>query len=191
MSSFLHGQDTIVNPSDTTQGSTYLLNKVTRDGETLPEIEIKEVSIRSKKSVSSKFQAWRFERLIYNIKRVYPYAIMVRERLESVNYELQFIESERDRKEYINQLEKNIFAEYEDDMRDMTITQGRLLIKLIDRETSNTSYELLQSYKSNFSAAFWQGIARIFGTNLKEEYDATGDDLIIEFIIVQIDEGLL
>jgi len=189
--SVLNGQDTLVNPADTSSGSSFLLNNVTRDGETLPEVEIKEVSIRSKKSVPSKFQAWRFERLIYNVKRVYPYAVMVRERLETVNYELKLIDSEKDRKEYLNQLEKNVFAEYEDDMRDMTITQGRLLIKLIDRETSNTSYELLQSYKSNLSAAFWQGIARIFGTNLKEEYDPQGDDLIIEFIIVQIDAGML
>lgn len=189
--SVLNGQDTLVNPADTSSGSSFLLNNVTRDGETLPEVEIKEVSIRSKKSAPSKFQAWRFERLIYNVKRVYPYAVMVRERLETVNYELKLIDSEKDRKEYLNQLEKNVFAEYEDDMRDMTITQGRLLIKLIDRETSNTSYELLQSYKSNLSAAFWQGIARIFGTNLKEEYDPQGDDLIIEFIIVQIDAGML
>ena len=88
-------------------------------------------------------------------------------------------------------MEKDVFAEYEDDMREMTITQGRLLIKLIDRETQNTSYELIRDYRGKLTAAFWQGIARIFGTNLKEKYDAYGEDMLIELIILDIDAGKL
>jgi hypothetical protein len=84
-----------------------------------------------------------------------------------------------------------VFAEYEDDMREMTMTQGRLLIKLIDRETQNTSYDLIRDFRGKFSAAFWQGIARIFGTNLKEEYDAYGEDAPIELIINEIESGRL
>ena len=76
-------------------------------------------------------------------------------------------------------------------MRQLTITQGRLLIKLIDRETQNTSYALIREYRGWFSAAFWQGIARIFGTNLKDEYDAYGQDALIELIIWEIDSGRL
>ena len=94
-------------------------------------------------------------------------------------------------KEYIQNVEKDVFAEYEDDMRQMTMTQGRLLIKLIDRETQNTSYELIKDYRGKFSAAFWQSIARIFGTNLKEEYDASGDDALVELIINDLDAGRL
>ena len=73
----------------------------------------------------------------------------------------------------------------------MTISQGRLLIKLIDRETQNTSYDLIKDYRGKLSAAFWQGIARIFGTNLKEEYDRFGDDALIEIIIMEIESGRL
>jgi hypothetical protein len=73
----------------------------------------------------------------------------------------------------------------------MTITQGRLLIKLIDRETQNTSYVLIKDYRGKLSAAFWQGIARIFGTNLKSEYDPEGEDALIESIIQEIDAGRL
>jgi len=185
------GQDTLFQVGDTITGSTYLLNNVSRDGETLPEVEIKEVIITSNRSLASKFQYWKYQRLIYNIKLVYPYAIMVRERLWQVNSELMAIPGERERKNYLDEVEKDIFANYEDDMREMTITQGRLLIKLIDRETSNTSFELLRDYKGKLSATFWQSIARIFGTNLKEEYDPAGDDVIIEFIILEIDSGRL
>jgi hypothetical protein len=73
----------------------------------------------------------------------------------------------------------------------MTITQGRLLIKLIDRETQNTSFELIRLYRGSLSAAFWQGIARIFGTNLKEEYDPYGDDAVMEIIVQAIESGTL
>ncbi len=108
---------------------------------------------------------------------------------KEVNEELNNIPDEKDRKQYIKSVEKDVFSEYEDDMRQMTITQGRLLIKLIDRETQITSYELIREYRGKISAGFWQGIARIFGTNLKAEYDAYGEDLLIELIITEIDAG--
>jgi hypothetical protein len=128
---------------------------------------------------------------VYNIKRVYPYAILVRDMLSQVNEELMMLEDDRERRKYIKGVEKEVFGKYEGDMRNMTITQGRLLIKLIDRETQNTSYELIREYRGGFSAVFWQGIARIFGSNLKDDYDAYGDDLLIELIISEIDAGRL
>lgn len=179
---------------DTAKSRIYLLQKVKRNGETLPEIEIKEVSVYSHQRSSTRreqSQFKKYERLVYNIKKVYPYALIVRERLSKVNADLEKIIGEKDRKEYIKNLEKEVFGEYEDDMRDMTLTQGRLLIKLIDRETANTSYELIRRYRGGLSAAFWQGIARIFGTNLKEEYEPYGDDILIELIIEDIESGLL
>ena len=185
------GQDTTSFTNDSISGRSYLLNNVTRDGETLPEVEIKEVSIVSHKSLASRFEYWKYQRLIYNIKRVYPYALMVRERLWEVDMDLQTKTSDKERRQYLNEVEKDVFANYEDDMREMTITQGRLLIKLIDRETSNTSFELLQDYKGKISAVFWQSVARIFGTNLKEEYDPAGEDAMIEFIILEIEAGRL
>jgi hypothetical protein len=97
--------------------------------------------------------------------------------------------TEKERREYMKKVEKDVFAQYEGDMRQMTITQGRLLIKLIDRETQNTSYTLIQDYRGKLAAAFWQGIARIFGTNLKEQYDPFGEDALIESIILEIDAG--
>lgn len=177
--------------SDTVSTRSYLLQNVERDGVTLPEVEIKEVTVVARPRSSNRSEYRKYERLINNIRRVYPYAIMVRRRLIQVNEEMRNITNERDRKEYMKRVEKDVFAEYEDDMRQMTITQGRLLIKLIERETQNTSYDLIKDYRGKLTAAFWQGIARIFGTNLKEEYDAYGDDALIELIIMEIDAGRL
>jgi hypothetical protein len=184
-------EDTLKHKNDTIPERSYLIQNVNRDGVTMPEVDIKEVTVVPRNRPEKRSDYRKYERLVYNIKRVYPYAIMVRIRLNQVNEAMKNITDEKSRREYMKSVEKDVFAEYEDDMRQMTISQGRLLIKLIDRETQNTSYELIKDYRGKFSAAFWQSIARIFGTNLKEEYDPYGDDAIIELIINELDAGRL
>jgi hypothetical protein len=191
----LSGQkDTLMQRKDSSASRLYLLQKVKRNGETLPEIEIKEVAVYGHQNSGTRreqSQFRKYERLVYNLKRVYPYALIVRQKLDEVNTTLMGIPDEKGRKEYLKKFEKDIFREYEDDIQELTITQGRLLIKLIDRETMNTSYALIKQYRGGLSAAFWQGIARIFGTNLKEEYDPWEQDILIELIIQDIENGLL
>jgi hypothetical protein len=184
--------DTSKQKNDTLPDRVYLLQQVKRDGVTMPEIQIKEVTVLGKSSDKTR-RVWarRYDRLVYNLKTVYPYALIVRQRLSEVNEDLARMTTDRERRRYIKDVENNVLGEYEDDARNMTITQGRLLIKLIDRETQNTSYELIRLYRGGISAAFWQGIARIFGTNLKEQYDPYGDDIVIELIIQDIEAGRL
>ncbi len=176
---------------DTLPGNYYQLHATERDGIVLPEIELKEVYIVGREKTSRKFPFHRYQRLTYNLKKVYPYALVVRSKIGEINHVLEMIPDDKGRRKYLKNIEKDIFGEYEDDVRDMTITQGRLLIKLIDRETQNTSFELIRQYRGSFSASFWQAIARIFGTNLKAEYDPYGEDFIIELIIGEIDAGNL
>ena len=171
----------------------YLIQTVERDGVVMPEIEIKEVTIigRSSKGSAAAREYRRNERLIYHIKKAYPYAIIARERMKQVNKELTEMESDRERREYLKEVEKDVFSEYKDEIMKLTITQGKILIKLIDRETQNTSFNLIRDYRGGVSAAFWQGIARIFGTNLKAEYDRFGEDANIEDIVLDIEAGRL
>jgi hypothetical protein len=183
--------DSVKQKSDTLPGRSYLLQQVKRDGVILPEVEIKEVTVYAHPTFAKKSDFRKYERLVYNLKKVYPYALLVRNKLLQVNSELAKYEDDKERNKYLRKVEKEVFANYEGDIRDMTITQGRLLIKLIDRETQNTSYSLIKEYRGKFSAAFWQGIARIFGTNLKEEYDPNGEDTLIESIIQEIEAGRL
>jgi hypothetical protein len=164
---------------------------VERDGITLPEINIKEVIIIGRPSTARKFPFYRYQRLIYNLKKVYPYSLVVRDKLSEANDQLMKIPDEKGRKKYLRQFEKNIFGEYEDDVRDMTITQGKLLIKLIYRETYNTSYDLIRQYRGSLSAAFWQAIARIFGSDLKADYDPFGEDAIMEIVLIELEAGNL
>jgi hypothetical protein len=184
-------KDSLKIKSDSLPDRFYLLQNVSRDGEKLPEIEIKEVNIVGRRKLFEGFQYWRYERLVYNVKRVYPYALIVRDKLKEVNGILEKLPDDKGRKKYIKELEKQVFHDYEGDMNEMTITQGRILIRLIDRETENTSYDLIKEYRGKSSASFWQGIARLLGTNLKEEYDPFGDDFLIEQIIREIEAGRL
>jgi hypothetical protein len=195
ITSLVSGQaDSAKQKIDSTSDRVYLLQKVYRNGETLPEVEIKEVSVLAhSKSSERKAQldSRKYERLINNLKRVYPYAIIVRSKLAEVNQDLEQMKSDKDRRQYIRNVEKDVFKEYEGDISEMTVTQGRLLIKLIDRETQNTSYDLIRQYRGGLKAAFWQGIARIFGTNLKEEYDPFGEDAAMEYIVQELEAGQL
>lgn len=196
---YLNGQtDTTRKTPDTSAGRVYLLQKVKRNGVTLPEAEIKEVVIVAGRQMpdegsSRRYQSLfrKYERTVYNVKRVYPYARIVHDKLASVNTDLENITNERDRKEYMKQVESDVFRDYQDDMEHLTITQGKILIKLIDRETQNTSFSLIKQYRGTITAAFWQGIARIFGTNLKEEFDPYGNDILIELIVQEIEAGRL
>jgi hypothetical protein len=178
---------------DTLPGREFLIQNVERNGITLPEVEIKEVTIvgRPTRESARRSEYRKYERLIYNIKKVYPYALLVRRKLNEVNAEMERLKTDKSRREFIKEFEKNIFKEYEGDIKQMTITQGKLLIKLIDRETQNTSYDLIKDYRGKFTASFWQSIARLFGTNLKDEYDPYGEDALIEVIIYDIDSGKL
>lgn len=183
----LKGQDTIKIKNDSLPDKFYLLENVERDGETMPEIELDEVSVVRRMGLKGRFKWWRHKRLVYNVKKVYPYAVLVRESIAEVSDTLLLIDSDRERKKYLKKFEKSVFKEYEGDMRNMTITQGKILVKLVDRETQNSGFELIQEYRGPVSAVFWQGIARIFGNNLKTRYDPYGADYLIEKIVYEIE----
>jgi len=177
--------------NDSLPDRLYLIQKVERDGVIMPEIEIRAVTVIGGRRTAAARDYMRNERLIYNIKKVYPYAIIAREELSQVNKELEAITNESGRNNYIKEVEKKMFANYKTEIMNLTITQGKLLIKLIDRETQNTSFELIRHYRGRINAAFWQGIARLFGSNLKAEYDRFGEDAEMEMIVLDIEAGRL
>jgi hypothetical protein len=186
-----YGQSPDTLRTDTVRAVFHLLKTATFDGQTYPLVELKEITVTARMPRSARFDYRRHARLVYNVRRVYPYALIVRDELGRVNRLLETMPGEKDQRNFMQQYEKDIFNTYEGDMKKLTFTQGKILIKLIDRETDNTSYDLIKKYRGNFSAAFWQSIARIFGTNLKSDYDATGDDYEIEQVVREIEAGRL
>lgn len=161
------------------------------DGDTILISEIPEIFVYPGYNFKNRRDELRFNRLVKNVKAAYPYAKIAGIKLAELDRQLSKISDEKKRKEIIKITEKKIRSEFEEDVKKLTVTQGRLLIKLIDRETGNTTYQVLQNIKGNVSAIFWQAIARIFGSNLKSEYDPYGEDQIIEIIIMMIESGQL
>ena len=159
------------------------------NGQTIASIEVQEVVVYPKIEFDSRRKYRRYQKLIRDLKKVYPYAQKARYKLLKMEQEFRQLESEKARKQYIKNVEREIKDEFKDDIKHLTITQGRLLLKLIDRETGNTSYALLDELKGGFTAAFWQTVARIFGHNLKAEYEPHGRDYLIERIVVLIEHN--
>ncbi len=170
-------------------GKKHLLRSKIIDGDTILLSEIPEVNIYSGYEFKNRRDQLRYNRLVRNVKAVYPYAKIAGIKLAELDRELSKINDEKKRKEIIKITERKIRSEFEEDVKKLTVTQGRILIKLIDRETGNTTYQVLQDIKGNVSAVFWQTIARIFGSNLKSEYDPYGEDSLIELIIFLIESG--
>ena len=134
----------------------------------------------------------RHRKLIRNVKAVYPYALDARRYFESLTTQLDTITTQRERDKITKALEKEIVKRYTPVLEKMTYSQGKILIRLIDRETERTSYQILEEFRGKFAAKFWNTIARIFRANLKQEYDPTqGEDKLIEQIIILYEAGLL
>ncbi len=161
------------------------------NGDTIPVIDLKPFVLFAPRTFSNRWERARYERLVYNIKRVYPYAKLTGIKLIEYNDTLSKMPSEAARRRAVRQIEKEIREEFESDLMRLNRSQGAILIKLIDRETSHTSYELLKDFRGAFSAVFWQSLGRIFGYNLKTPYDPKGEDSLIEEIVLMIEAGML
>lgn len=178
-------QDSIVLTDD------FVLYRVIQDGDTILVSHIEEVHIYPRPKFKSRREWRKYYRLVRNVKKVYPYAKMAGAKYDTVASHLLSLKTEKEQKQYIKQVEKEIVDEYEDDLKKLTITQGRILLKLIDRETGETSYELLKELKGSFNAFFWQTLARIFGHNLKSEFDPEGEDKLLDEIMTLIEAGAI
>lgn len=134
----------------------------------------------------------QYERLIKNVKKVYPYAVEARQYMRTLETELDLIKSPREREKFISNMEREIVRKYTPILEKMTFAQGKILIKLIDRETSRTPYQILRDFRGRFTAGFYNTIAKIFKADLKQNYDPSqGEDALIEQIIILIESGQL
>lgn len=159
------------------------------NGDTIPSIRFQDVYVYADYIYKNKKQYEAWSRTKYNVKKVYPYAILAAAKLKEYNAIMEKMPNENMKKAYLKVIEKQLKEEFEEPLKDLTITQGRILLKLIDRETGNTSYELVKGLRGNFQAFMWQSVARLFGSNMKTGYDAEGEDIMIERAIKLIEAG--
>lgn len=159
------------------------------DTDTLPIIKLNPAIIFPPFDNMNRREQRRFDRFIYNVKVVYPYAKLAGAKLREFKLVLDTIPSEKARKTYIKKAERELEDKFGDNIKAMTYSQGKILIKLIYRETGNSSYDIVKDLRGNFAAFIWQTLARIFGYDLKTTYDPAGEDKNIEKIVEMIEAG--
>src|SRR5690625_2395647 len=158
------------------------------NGEVVPWFPIKEVIITRKRGWKSEKERVEYLQLKKNIIRVLPYAIYAQKRYEQLDRDLILAENKREEKHLIRNCEKEIKTKFNTEIKNLTISQGKLLVKLIERQTGNTSYDMLKDVKGGLSAIIYQGIAGLFGHNLKATYDPQ-EDYEIENIVREFEKS--
>lgn len=159
--------------------------------DTIIERNIKEVWVYPAREFKSPRYERQYWRLVQRVKKVLPYAKTANQLLRKYEPEYLTLTKDRDKRRLIKRIEDSLMAQYKEEFKKMSITDGKVLIKLIDRETGRTSFTLIKEFRGAFIATFWQGIARLFGNNLKDEFDPYGEDLLIEEIATMIEIGFL
>ncbi|MCF6242678.1 MAG: DUF4294 domain-containing protein [Bacteroidales bacterium] len=169
----------------------YLVYGDVIDGDTVIHVGLRQIIIRPPFRFKSRKQYRRYSRLVRYVKKVYPYSLIVSEQLSDIHSHLDEYKTEKEKKAYLKKKEQELKDEFEGKLRKLTYTQGRILVKLINRETGYTTYAIVKELKGSLNAFFWQSVARLFGNNLKMEYDPKGDDKMIEDIVIRIENGEL
>lgn len=159
------------------------------NGETIPYVTLTPLVCYVPRVFKNKKEAAKWDRLKYNVKKVYPYAILASAKLKEYDRLLAKIPNENERKKYMKLAEKQLKDEFGKELKNLTMTQGRILIKLVDRETGKTTYDIVKDMRGSFSAFMWQGVAVLFSSNLKDDYDGKGEDKAIEEAIKLIEGG--
>ena len=171
--------------------NSVITRAVVEGSDTLAIFELPEVRVYERRDFEYLYLKRRYRRMIRNIKKAYPYARIAAVELKELDDHLATLENEKEQKAHINQAEKEIMDQFQKEVKRLTVTQGIILVKLIDRETGHTSYQVIKELKGGITAFFWQGIARIFGNNLKTEYDPENKDKVMEDIILGIEAGFI
>ncbi|MCE1199679.1 MAG: DUF4294 domain-containing protein [Marinilabiliales bacterium] len=154
-------------------------------------LDLQPVDIFPDKKDLTPRQFRQYSLLELKVKKVYPIAKLASRKLAEYDRVYASFKTERERKNYVKAVEKDLFKEYEPELRSMKVSEGKILIKLLDRETGRTSYEIIKEFKGGFAAFFWQSVARLFGHDLKSLYSPDSEDRMIECIVQQIDLGLI
>ncbi|MBE6225020.1 MAG: DUF4294 domain-containing protein [Bacteroidales bacterium] len=159
--------------------------------DTLYVDKIKELHVFNRPESWKKSREWRkFYRTVYNFAKVYPYALKAKAIMRDADSTLANSDFTRwEREKYIKGYEKRLFKEFEKPLRSLSINQGKMLLKLIDREAGLSSYYAIKNYKGGAAAGFWQGVAKLFGSDLKRKYDMFGEDRILEELRTMYRDG--
>ena len=167
----------------------YLVHACVENGDTIPWIWLPVIPITAEMKFATRRKYAEWTRIRYNVKKVYPYAILAAAKLKEYDMILEKMPNEQVKKTYMKMCEKELQKQFGEELKNLSINQGRILMKLIDRETGKTTYSIVKEMRGNFQAFMWQSLAVLFGSSMKQEFDAAGEDRLIEIAIHQVEAG--
>ena len=168
---------------------TVKVGKVLHEGDSIQYMEMNNVYVYPQLTFKNRKQAESYMRLVKNVKTVLPIAKEARQMLIETTEYLETLPNEKAKEEHIKRVEDDIFRTYKPKMKKLTYSQGKLLIKLIDRECHSTGYDMIKAFMGPLRAGFWQVFAWGFGASLKKEYDAKGVDRLTERVVLMVEAG--
>ena len=167
----------------------YLVPVCIYEGDTIPCVQLPTVYIFKPLKFKNDKERMEYYRLVRNVKKVYPIAREInRTILETYEY-LQTLPNEKARQKHIKRVEKGLKDQYTPRMKKLSFAQGKLLIKLVDRQSNQTSFDLVKAFMGPFKAGFYQTFAALFGASLKKEYDPNGEDKLTERVVILVENG--
>jgi hypothetical protein len=159
------------------------------NGDTVAVVDLYAVDVETQYIFKNKKHYEQWTRTKYNVKKVYPYAILAAAKLKEYDKALALIQDTKLKKVFLKTCEKDLRKEFEDELKDLSVTQGRVLMKLIDRESGKTTYEIVKQMRGSFQAVMWNALATLFGNNMKCEYDPSVEDVMIENAVKLVERG--
>ena len=167
------------------------VSKTVVDGDTIQYMELQNVYVYPEPTFKNKRQQQAYTRLVRNVKKVLPIAKEVRQILIETAEYVETLPTKRERDEHLKRVEESIVKEYKPKMKKLTFSQGKLLIKLVDRECNSTAYEAIQAFVGPVRAGMWQAFAWMFGASLKKGYNPDGVDKLTERVVLLVEAGQL
>lgn len=166
---------------------------LTEQGDTAVMVVLNNVTVFPPLKFKNKKQEEFYWRTVRDVKRTLPYAKLISETLLETYEYIETFPTQKEREEHLSNMEKAVFEQYKPHLKRFTKSQGKMLVKLINRETNQSSYSILKAFLGTFRAGFWQTFGRFFGVNLKSAYnpDKNDEDAIIERVCVMVEQGLL
>lgn len=165
---------------------------IQENGDTLFVDKVAPLYVFNRPDNWKKSKQWRdYYKTVYNFKKTYPYALLAKEITRDADSTLAHSNfTKKEREKYLRAYEKKLFREFEKPLKGMTISQGKLLLKLLDRELGQTSFYVIKNYRGGAAAGFWQGVAKLFGSDLKKPYDKFGEDKVVEELVQMYHDGV-
>lgn len=161
------------------------------EGDTAAVVPLRPIHIFPKMKFKNEKERQAYSRLVRDVRVAYPYARMIAYSIIETYEYMQTLPTEKEKQKYLEDVQKYMMAEYKPKMKKMTKNQGKILIKLVDRECNTSSYNIVKALLGSLKATFYNAFASIFGNSLKAEYDPEGKDASIEAIVLQIEDGTL